>query len=107
MNTAAVHFQLVGRYDQLLVPSLSLTEVFNFSCRNRDETIALNQVALMQLGVVVPLDENLALQAAELGLSYRLPLADSVIFATARRFGATLWTQDADFEGLPGVKYFA
>ena len=106
-RNADVFAPIIERYDQLLVPSLSLTEVFNFSCRNRDETIALNQVALMQLGVVVPLDENLALQAAELGLSYRLPLADSVIFATARRFGATLWTQEADFEGLPGVKYFA
>ena len=106
-RNADVFAPIIERYDQLLVPSLSLTEVFKFSCRNRDETIALNQIALMQLGVVVPLDENLALQAAELGLSYRLPLADSVIFATARRFGATLWTQDADFEGLPGVKYFA
>jgi predicted nucleic acid-binding protein len=105
-RNADVFAPIIERYDQLLVPSLSLTEVFKFICRNRDETTALNHVAQMQQGVIVPLDDNLALQAAEFGLSFRLPLADSVIFATARRFDATLWTQDADFEGLPGVQYF-
>jgi len=106
-RNADVFAPIIERYDQLLVPSLCLTEVFKFSCRKRDETTALNHVAQMQLGMVVPLDANLALSAAEFGLANQLPLADSIIYATARRFGATLWTQDADFEGLPGVEYFS
>ncbi len=60
----------------------------------------------MQQGRVVDLDASLALEAAVASARYRLPLADSVIFATARRANAELWTQDTDFEGLPGVHYF-
>ena len=56
-------------------------------------------------GAIQDLDESLALLAAEIGVERRLPLADSVVLATARLHRATLWTQDADFEGLPGVKY--
>jgi predicted nucleic acid-binding protein len=59
----------------------------------------------MQQGRVVDLDASLALEAAVAGATHRLPLADSVVFATARRANADLWTQDADFEGLPGVRY--
>lgn len=60
----------------------------------------------MQQGRVVDLDASLALDAAVASARYRLPLADSVVFATARRANASLWTQDADFKGLPGVRYF-
>ena len=34
-------------------------------------------------------------------------MADGIILATARSAGAVLWTQDADFEGLAHVRYFA
>jgi predicted nucleic acid-binding protein len=61
----------------------------------------------MQQGQVADLDVALSIRAAKLGVERRLPLADSVILATALAFGATLWTQDADFEGLPGVQYQA
>lgn len=56
---------------------------------------------------VVELDASLALSAARLGLESKLPLADSIVLATARRFDAVLWTQDGDFEGLPNVRYRA
>jgi predicted nucleic acid-binding protein len=59
----------------------------------------------MQQGTVVDLDARLALSAARLSIDTKLPLADSVVLATARLHGATLWTQDADFETLPGVRY--
>jgi toxin FitB len=59
----------------------------------------------MQQGRVVDLDVPLGIRAAQLGLEFRLPLADSVILATAELFAATLWTQDADFENVPGVRY--
>jgi toxin FitB len=61
---------------------------------------------LMRQGHVIDLDANMAVAAAVLGLDLKLPLADSVILATARAHGAVLWTQDADFEGLDGVRYF-
>ena len=93
--------------DQLVVPSISLTEVFKFLCRHLDETHALEAVAHMKMGLIVPLDSRLAIEAAEIGLELRLPLADSIIYATARKYDATLWTQDADFQDLPGVRFFS
>lgn len=91
----------------LVVPSISLFEVFKRVLQQRAETDALRAVAMMQQGRVVELDSALALTAARMSNELRLPLADSVIYATARKFGATLWTQDKDFEGLESVRYFA
>ncbi len=92
--------------DQLLVPSITLTEVFKAIFRQRDEELALAVVAHMKQGRVVPLDSELAINAASYGLAHRLPLADSIIYATARKFDATLWTQDLDFKSLDKVRYY-
>ncbi|MFN8177214.1 MAG: type II toxin-antitoxin system VapC family toxin [bacterium] len=92
---------------QLIVPTLSLFEVFKRILQQRGEAPALQAAALMHQGTVVDLDAALALAAARLSVMERLPLADSVILATARAHGATLWTQDADFEGREGVRYVA
>lgn len=93
--------------ERLVVPTNSLLEVFKRILQQRGENAALLAVAHMRQGRVVTLDSELALSAAKLGTVHRLPLADSVILATARRHGAILWTQDADFEGLEGVRYVA
>ena len=93
--------------ERLVVPSITLLEVFRRVLQQRTENDALQSVALMQQGHIVDLDAALAVAAAKLGIHERLPLADSVILATARRFEATLWTMDADFEGRPDVKYRA
>lgn len=93
--------------ENLIVPSISLLEVFKRVLRQRGPDAALQTVALMKQGQVVPLDETLALQAAKLGLEHKLPLADSVILATAQAFDATLWTQDADFDGIDGVRFIS
>jgi len=90
---------------ELLVPTLSLYEVFNRVLQQRGEGQALQAVALMQQGRVVELTGSLALAAARVSLEHRLPMADSIMFASARAYGATLWTQDADFENVPGVRY--
>lgn len=71
----------------------------------RGENAALQVIAQMRQGRVVDLDADLAMRAASLGLLHTLPLADSVMLATARVYGATLWTQDADFDGIDGVRY--
>lgn len=90
---------------RLVVPSLSILEVFKWVLRERGEDAALTAAAVMQQGQVIELDAALALRAAKLGLAHRLPLADSVIYATTQAHDATLWTQDADFENLPSVRY--
>ena len=92
---------------RLLIPTLSLYEVFRRILQQRGEAPALQAIALMYQGRVVDLDAGLALAAARLSATDRLPLADSVILATARSLGATLWTQDADFAGREGVRYIA
>jgi predicted nucleic acid-binding protein len=89
----------------LVVASVSLLEVFRWVCREHGESKALHAIVLMQQGHIVDLDATLATRAAKLGLQYKLPLADSIMLATADVFGATLWTQDADFENIPGVQY--
>ena len=93
---------------RLVVPAIVIYEVFKRLLQlQRSETEALTAVALLQGGRVVDLDAPLALAAARLGAELKLPLADSVVLATARRAEATLWTQDSDFEGLANVRYRA
>ena len=89
----------------LLVPTLCLLEVFKSVLRQRGEGPALQLAALMHQGTVVDLDSSLALGAAKLGLEYRLPLADSIVLSTARVYDATLWTQDAHFKRIRGIRY--
>lgn len=90
---------------ELVVPTLSLYEVFKRVLRQRTENEALQVVAVMQQGLLVDLDANIAVSAARLSINHHLPMADSVMLATAREHEATLWTQDAHFEGIAGVKY--
>jgi predicted nucleic acid-binding protein len=89
----------------LLVPTLSIFEVFKRVLAQRDESLALQTIALMHQGRIVELSAPLAIDAARLSRREALPMADSIILATARAFGATLWTQDADFEAIPDVRY--
>lgn len=91
--------------DALVVPAVCIYEVFKQVLQQRGQGDALTAVSIMQEGQIVDLDSNLALHAASLSDAHKLPMADSMILATARRFDAEVWTMDADFEGLPGVRY--
>ena len=91
--------------DSLIVPTITLFEVFKRIRVQRDADLALEAIAFMQRGRAIDLDGDLAIEAADLSVDLKLPLADSVILATARRHEATLWTQDSDFNGIPGVEY--
>ena len=91
--------------ETLVVPSISILEVFKWVLRERGEDAALQAVALMQQGTVVDLDVAQATRAAKLGIEHKLPLADSVILAAARAYNAVLWTQDSDFAAIAGVRY--
>ena len=97
----------LGDVESLVVPSISIFEVYRYVLRERGREEALVVGASMRQARVLDLDEGLAIEAAELGASLRLPLADSIIYASALSVGATVWTQDVDFEGLEGVRYRA
>lgn len=97
----------VTRTAELVVPTISLYEVFKRIHQQRGEGPALQAVALMQQGAVMDLTSGLALAAARVSIEVGIPMADSIMLATAKACGATLWTQDADFEKIPGVKYTA
>ena len=92
--------------DKLLVPSIALTEVFKSILRQRSEEAAFEAIAHMEQGRVIALDSELAINAASYGVELKLPLADTIIYATAKKYGATVWTQDSDFKGLSGVKFY-
>lgn len=103
----AQHFtNAITTLPKLIVPSITLFEVFKRILQQRDENVALQAVAAMRQGTVIDLDMTISLSAAKLSHSLKLPMADSIILATARRYRATLWTQDADFKGLEAVRYF-
>ena len=87
----------------VLVPTICLYEVYKVVLRQRGPSAALQAVALMRQGRIVELGERIALLAAELSLKHKLPMADSVILATARAHDADVWTQDDDFAGIDGV----
>ena len=99
---AALFADVLEDADALLVPVITVYEVIKKIVRELGDDIASSSLVLMQRSPIVNVDLALATQAMRSGL----PLADSLIYATAQMHGATLWTQDRHFEGLPGVRYF-
>jgi predicted nucleic acid-binding protein len=91
--------------DTLIVPTICIYEVFKRLLVERDEDSALLSVGLMSHGREVVLDRNIAIDAAQISRELKLAMADSIILATARANNAMLWTQDAHFKGMDGVKY--
>ncbi len=91
---------------ELLVPVIVLYEVFKRLLQQQPVEAAVRAVAQMQEVELVPLTPEVALLAADLSIAHHLPMADSMILATARMHDAELWTQDADFAGLDNVRYF-
>ena len=91
----------------LIVPAISILEVFKWVLREHSEAQAIQAVAAMQRAQVVNLDSSLAITAAQLSHNLRLPMADSIILATARIHRARLYTMDSDFQGLSDVEFIA
>ena len=89
----------------VIVPTISIFEVFKRTLVEKNRENALEAVAMMYDGKIVDLDREIALIAAELSFELKLPMADSIILATARANDAILWTQDMHFNGLARVKY--
>jgi toxin FitB len=103
----AKHFAAtVKATDQLVVPTVTLYEVFKVVLRESDENAALQACAALQKGVVVDLTPKLAIAASKLSIKHGMPMADAIVLATAIENGATVWTQDAHFRDILGVKCF-
>lgn len=102
----AAEFQrIVADAGSLIVPTISIFEIYRLVLRERGPTAARTAAASMAQARIVDLDIGLSIQAAECANKYRLAMADSIILATARKFNATLWTQDSDFDGIDCVRY--
>jgi toxin FitB len=96
----------IEKVELLIVPSITLYEVFKKIMNERDEDLALLAVAHMKQGQVINLDSDLSIFSAKIGKEYKLALADSIIYATAIKFNCTIWTQDKHFKELNNVRYF-
>jgi predicted nucleic acid-binding protein len=90
----------------LVIPTVTIYEVFKVVLRESGENDALQAAAAMQKGTVVALTVPLAIAASKLSIEHALPMADSLILATAQEFNAILWTQDSDLKNINNVKYF-
>ena len=90
----------------LIVPTVITYEVFKVVLRESGENDALQALAAMQKGTVVALTASLAVAASRLSIMHSLPMADSIILATAQEYDAVIWTQDADLKHMNNVKYF-
>jgi predicted nucleic acid-binding protein len=92
--------------DNLIVPSITILEVFKKILRETTESKALTSISYMKLGRIINLDDDLAINSGFFAIKYKLPLADSIIYATAINYNATLYTLDKHFVGLKNVEYF-
>lgn len=101
------HFApVLKRLPDLIIPAIIIAEVRKVVLKQRTREMADNVTQSMRSGIVISIDEEIAVSAADLFLKYKLPLADSLIYAVALAHKATLWTQDDHFKGLPRVRYF-
>jgi toxin FitB len=104
---ADAYAKALEKLNEVLVPTICILEVFKKVLQERGEGPALEVAALMQRGSVVELDATIAMNAAKLGSELGLPLADSVILATARAHHVPVWTQHSHFKGLSGVRFIS
>ena len=105
-RNAGVFSPLILKLDELVVPTIILYEVYKKITLIYDHEQAIQVVAhIQQAKYIVDIDTTLSLEAAQYSLEYKLPMADSLIYATTKRYKATLWTQDDDFKNLPSVRY--
>lgn len=98
---------VIEQRDQLLVPTISLFEVHKILSRSLSADLVDRCLEVMRLGRVVDFTEARAVAASKAARAYKLALADAAMFSIAQEYGATFWTQDVDYDGLPGVRYFA
>ena len=96
----------IEKTDELIVSTINIYEIYKKILLERDESSAIQVIGLMQQAKVIEVSSTISIQAAKLSYERKLPMADSLIYTTARQNNAILWTQDIDFKELDDVKYF-
>jgi predicted nucleic acid-binding protein len=91
--------------NHLLVPTIALFEVHRVLSRSLDARLVNRCLDVMRLGRVLDLTDARAVAAAQIAARHKLAMADAAMYTIAREFDATFWTQDADYQGLDGVRY--
>jgi len=103
----AGHFApVVSNTERLIVSTINIYEVYKKVISEKDEDSALQAVAMMQQAKVIEVTASIAVQASKVSHIFKLPMADSLIYVTARDHNAIAWTQDADFKDMESVQYF-
>ena len=97
----------IEQRDKLLVPTIALFEVHKILSRGLPEDMVDRCLNVMRLGRVLDLTDHRAVAASKIARQYRLALADAAMYSMAQEHSASFWTQDVDYDGLPGVRYFA
>jgi toxin FitB len=97
----------IEKRSELVVPTIVVFEVFKRVLQQRNAHAALESVAVLREGRLVDLTATIAMAAANVSQSEKLPMANSIIIATARAENAVVWTQDSGFQGRPGIKFRA
>ena len=97
--------KVIENTKNLIIPTITIYKVFKKILQRKNRKNAIEIIAHMKLGKIIELNLGLSLKAAKLSIKFNLPMADSIILATAQEYNATVWTQDEDFKGIPGVKY--
>jgi predicted nucleic acid-binding protein len=105
-KNAKFFIQVIENTEELMVSTINLYEVYKKILLEKNEDAALQAIGLMQQAKVAEITSSIAIMAAKLSYELKLPMADSLIYSTARTHDATVWTQDADFKDLEEVKYF-
>ena len=96
---------IIASSEPIIIPTIIIYEIFKKVLSERREDAAIQTVAQLKKYRSIPLDENIALSAAKISYDRKIPMADSIIYASAKRYDAVVWTQDEDFKDLPNVKY--
>ncbi len=97
---------VIEQRDKLLVPTINIFEVHKVLSRKLPVGTVLSCLDVMRQGRVLDLTDKRAVAAADIAAKHKLAMADAVIYSMAREFEGTLWTQDVDYNGLVGVRYF-
>jgi len=98
---------VIRNKDELCVPVICLYEVRRKFLNDNDSSKADLSVSIMKNGKIINVDSAIAVLASDVGKRHRLPMADSIIYATALTYNADIYTQDSHFDGLERVRYFA
>jgi predicted nucleic acid-binding protein len=104
-KNAKLFAPIIEEIDELLVSPINIYEIYKKVLIEKDENFALQVVGLMQQAEIIEVSSSIAIQAAKFSYKNKIPMADSIIYTTARMNDAIVWTQDIDFKNLEGVKF--